>query len=130
MNKVLFIPAYGVPIKKSTTKNVPTGEVRKGFLGFRQKVTEKVVEEEVVGMSDCQLDAVRLSNDLAKAVEEFNLDGYEVLSVTPITSGNYNYEVQEGNNFKSKAYKSGYAYGYGFSYTEGLTVVFKKVEKV
>lgn len=126
VNKVMYIQAFGVPITKEVTKKVPTGETERGWFGIPKKVMAKVTENQEVGTSDSQVDAVRLSNDLAKAVEQMNADGYELVSVTPIISGDYNYHVQEGNGLKKHAHKSSYAFGYGFSFTEGLTVIFKK----
>lgn len=125
-NIVVFIKAYGSPITKDVIKKVPTGEVKKNWLGLKKEVKVKVTEQEEVGHSDCQVDAVRLSNDLARAVEEYNDKGFEVVSVTPIISGAYNFKVQEGTGYKKHAFKATYAFGYGFSFTEGLTVIFKK----
>lgn len=128
-NRVIFIPAYGLPITKPVKKTVETGEVKKTFFGKEKAVTKTVTDTEIVGESDSQVDAVRLSDDLRKAVEEQNAEGYEVVSVTPIISGDYDYVYSEGNGKKIHAHKGSYGYGYGYSFTEGLTVVVKQRHK-
>lgn len=130
MDKVIYIPAYGLPITKDIVTKVPTGEVKGYWFGiFKKKVTKKVKTSEEIGISDSRVDADRLFSDLSQAVEQCNLEGFEVVSVTPITSGDYNYQVQEGNGLKGHAHKSSYAFGYGYSFTEGLVVIAKKVEE-
>lgn len=125
MNKVIYVPSFFKPVGKNVTKKVPTGEKKKGFLGGEKDVTTKVTEWQQTGHSDCWIDGERLSNDIDQAVSELNIDGFEVVSVTPIISGAYNYDwdqQQGGNNFGG----SGYGYGYGYSYTEGVTIIAKK----
>lgn len=130
INRVIFIPAYGLPITKQVTKTVETGEIKKTFFGKEKAVTKTVKDTEVVGESDSQVDAVRLSDDLRRIVEEQNAEGYEVVSVTPIISGDYDYVYSEGNGKKIHAHKGSYGYGYGYSFTEGLTLVVKQSHKV
>ena len=124
MNKVVYVSTYGKPVGKNVTKKVPTGEIKKGLFGGEKEVTRKVTEWEQTGYSDCEIDGERLSHDIQKAIEELNRDGYEVVSVTPVTSGQYNYK------YETKALQQsgwGYGYGYGYSYTEGVSIVAKKI---
>lgn len=125
MNKVIYVPSFFKPVGKEVTKNVPTGEKKKGFFGGEKDVTTKVKEWQQTGYSDRWIDGERLANDIAEAVSTLNNEGYEVVSITPITSGEYNYEWAQqkgGHNWGG----SGYGYGYGYSYTEGVTIVAKK----
>ena len=125
MNKVVHIPAFFEPVGKDKTIKVPTGEKKKGFFGGEKDVTRKETKWEQTGWSDCRIDSERLANDLAREVEQLNKDGFEIVSVTPITSGSYDwkYNVSSGGH-QSKGY-GGYGYGYGFSYTNSLIITAK-----
>ena len=123
MNKVIYVPSFFKPIGKEVTKKVPTGEKKKGFFGGEKDVTTEVKEWQQTGYSDRWIDGERLANDIANAVSELNKEGFEVVTITPITSGEYNYEwAQQKRGYGG----SGYGYGYGYSYTEGVTIVAKK----
>lgn len=121
MNKVVYVSSYLKPIGKNITKKVPTGEKKSGLFGGEKDVMENVTEWEQTGHSDCEMDGERLANDLSKAVEELNKNGYEVVSVTETTSGRYSWKTGAQGNI------GGFGYGYGYSITEGLVVVAKKV---
>lgn len=62
-----------------------------------------------------KIDAEKLNNDLQLEVSQLNADGYKVLSITPITSGNDNF-------------RNGVGYGYGYGYTDGLIILAEKYE--
>jgi hypothetical protein len=112
--------------RKKVTKEVPTGEKKKGVCGGEKDVTQKVTEWQQTGYSDRWVDGERLSVDISNAVAKLNEEGYEVVSVTPLTSGEYNYKWElhtGGVNLGG----GGYGYGYGYSYTEGVTIIAKKV---
>ncbi|MEM9244905.1 MAG: hypothetical protein AAGA67_04065, partial [Cyanobacteria bacterium P01_F01_bin.153] len=64
----------------------------------------------------------RLSRDIDRAVQELNSAGYEIVSISMVTSGGWNYEEQR--RYSINAY--GGAYGYGYSYTEGAVILAKK----
>lgn len=131
MNKVIYVEAFPAPEGKEVTRKVPTGEKKKAFFGGEKDVTTKVTEWEQTGWSDCRIDGKRLSNDIGDAVASLNTEGYEVQSVSPITSGKYNfqYEAKEAHSSGSVLQGGGYGwgYGYGYSYTEGVTIIAKKV---
>jgi len=120
MNKVIYVSSQFKAVGEDVTKEVPTGEKTSGFFGGEKEVTKEVTEWVQTGYSDRNIDGKRLSEDLSTAIEELNRDGYEVVSVTEATSGNYNWATQGINN-------GGLGYGYGYSFTEGLIVVAKKV---
>ncbi|RBP78262.1 hypothetical protein DFP80_12150 [Marinomonas rhizomae] len=124
MNKVVYVPAHFQAIGKEVTKKVATGEKKAGFFGGEKDVTKKIKEWEQTGFSDRWVDGERLSNDIAGAVDELNKNGYEVVTVTSVTSGNYDYSYKSTGSGHNG--DSGYGYGYGYSYTEGVTIIAKK----
>ncbi|ODP96997.1 hypothetical protein BGL48_15610 [Salinivibrio sp. SS3] len=127
MNKVVYVPAFFEPVGKNKTVKVSTGEKKKGFFGGEKGVTRKETQWEQTGWSDCRIDGERLANDLAEIVSGLNSEGYEIVSVTPVTSGSYDwkYELKSGG-YQSSGY-GGYGYGYGYSFTNSLIVTAKKI---
>ena len=68
--------------------------------------------------SDCIIDDARLERDVASAVAALNRDGYEVVSMTPLTSGNHR---QNGSQMRPSGQITGW--GYGWSYTDSVLIV-------
>jgi hypothetical protein len=120
MNKVVFVQAYFVAIGKEQIVKVPTGEKKRGLLGGESDVTRDEKKWVQTGFSDRQIDTIRLTKDLEEKVVQLNKEGYEVVSVTQIISGDYSWKTQAMG-------QGGAGYGYGFSYTDGLIVVAHKV---
>ncbi len=127
LNKVVYVSAFFEPIGQNKTVKVATGEKKKGLFGGEKEVTRKESQWEQTGWSDCRIDGKRLADDLAKTIRDLNTEGYEVVSVTPITSGAYDwkYELKSGG-FQNSGY-GGYGYGYGYSFTNSLIVTAKKI---
>lgn len=121
MNKVVFVQAYFAAIGKEQVVKVPTGEKKKGFLGGESDVTKDEKKWVQTGFSDKQIDTERLTKDLQEAIARLNKDGYEVVSVTDVISGNYNYK------WESWGGPSSGGAGWGYSYTDGLMIVARKV---
>ncbi|NCN89496.1 MAG: hypothetical protein GW936_08695 [Gallionella sp.] len=121
MNKVVYVRAFFIPIGKNVTVKVPTGEKTKGFFGGEKEVTETVERWEQTGWSKSEIDGDRLAKDIEKAIENLNSEGYEVVCMSEVISGQYNYDSYTGS---SPGYA--YGYGYGYSYTEGVTIIAKK----
>lgn len=127
MNKVVYVPAYFAPIGEEKTIKVPTGEKKKGLFGGEKDVMRKEKQWVQTGLSDREIDSDRLAQDLESAVTNLNNKGYEVVSVTPITSGAYNFKYRmNSGGYEGKGY-GGYGYGYGYSYTDSLIVTAKKI---
>ena len=121
MNNITkFIQAKFKPLGKEVTIKVPTGEYTSGLLGGKKEVTRKEKKWEQTGWSDEEIDGWQLQEDIQVEIEKLNSDGYEVISITPITSANYNWEKGPQGNI------GGFGYGYGYSYTEGMIIVAKK----
>lgn len=123
MNKVVYVPAFFAPIGKEKTVKVPTGEKTTGFFGGEKDVVKKEKQWVQTGFSDCIVDSERLSDDLAILVEKLNQDGFEVVSVTPVTSGDYSWKTYAGGAGDSSY---GHGYGYGYSYTSSLIITARK----
>lgn len=121
MNKVVFVEAYFAPIGKEQIVKVPTGEKKRGLLGVEVDVTREEKRWVQTGFSDSKIDTRRLTKDLQDAIEKLNKDGYEVVTVTAITSGNYHWQ-----KYSSHPATADTAISYGYSYTEGLMVVAQK----
>lgn len=126
INKVVFVEAKFKPVGKVQAVKVPTGEKKKGLFGVEKDVMTKEQRWEQTGWSDCEIDGGQLSEDLQNAILNLNNEGYEVVSVSPVTSAKYNYEWAQQKGGVDHG-GSGYGYGYGYSYTEGFTVVAKKI---
>lgn len=136
MNRVVYIKAYFKPVGKKITVNVPTGSKKKGLFGREKEITRKETQFQQTGWSDREIDGERLSNDIARAVSVLNEQGYEVVSLLPVISGNYNYQYQaqeitsKYQSFvKTEAVSGGasFGYGYGYSYTEGVSIVTRRM---
>lgn len=120
MNKVVFVRAHFAPVGEMRVIKVPTGEKTRGFLGSVGDVTRDEKKWVQTGFSDREIDTGRLTKDLQEAVDGLNNDGYEVVSVTQVTSGAYSFRASNDVN-------QSYGYGYGYSYTDGLMIVTRKV---
>ncbi|WP_080068305.1 hypothetical protein, partial [Salmonella enterica] len=116
MNKTVYVPSYFQPIYKEVTVKVPTGNTKRflGFIDIEEKIRKKEVVQE--GWSDCQVDGERLNEDITRTVDKLNQDGFEVISITPITSGNWGFKYDSGS-INNGTGRGGYGYGYGYSYT-------------
>lgn len=126
MNKVIYVEAFFKPIGKIKTIKVPTGEKTRGFFGGEKDVTRKEDRWEQTGWSDCEIDGARLADDVSRAIAELNDNGYEVVSVSDVTSGRYSWKYEtKGGPGKGGGW--GYGYGYGYSVTEGVMIVAKKM---
>ena len=101
--------------QNGTTKR----KIEKGFFG------KKVVEEEVpvyeerkvwkvTKVSDCEIDGERFNKNIEAAIRKLEEEGLQVISITPVISGKYEYDYNV---------PATYGWGYGFSYTEGVSII-------
>jgi hypothetical protein len=114
MNATRFVKAKFKPAGKQVLVDVPTGEKKKGFLGFEKDVTKQEMQFHQTGWSDCEIDGDQLAADVAKETAALNQEGFEVVAVTPVISGTYKYDWSAVSH---------YGYGYGYSYTEGVLLI-------
>ena len=73
-NRIVYVPAHWAPIGKNKTVKVPTGEKKVGFFGGEKDVTRSESQFVQTGTSDCDIDAKRLADDIAKAGRIANVD--------------------------------------------------------
>ncbi|MDX2320872.1 MAG: hypothetical protein QNK26_09805 [Moritella sp.] len=116
-NVTVFVPAKAKTIGGNKTVKVGTGEYKEGYFG-PEEVMKSEQKWEQSGWSDREMDGFQLQEDIQIALNDLNNDGFEVISVSPVTSGNYKCERGTPSN--------GGSYGYGFSYTEGMLIIAKK----
>jgi len=131
--KTFFIPSCCKPIIKTKEVQVPTGKKERGFFGGEKDVMRIEQQQEIVGYSNSAIDGFTLAEDMHKTIDPWLTQGYELFSITPITSGGYDYEytqgVVKGSIISGSGSISGtgtVGYSYGYSYTEGIMVVLKK----
>ena len=117
MNRVVYVPAQFAAVGKYRKVKVPTGETRRNIFGNKVPETETQQEWEMTGYSDRVINGVELARDVGTAVTRLNNDGYKVVSVTPVTSGNYDHGLRSNGG-----------YGYGYSYTEGIIIVAERIK--
>ena len=55
------------------------------------------------------------NSQINECIKKHNKLGYKVISITPLTSGNYDYDNM-----------TEFSYGYGYSFTSGIIIVFEK----
>lgn len=143
MNKVVYVASCFLPVGENYTVKVATGEKKKGFFGGEKDVMIKETRFRQTGYSDSEIDGIKLSEDIANAVHVLNEEGYEVVSISPMTSGRYDYDFKykeisggggsismsmgNGNShISNNSGGYGYGYGYGYSYTVGVVIVARK----
>jgi pantoate kinase len=112
MNKVVYVPAHKAPMFKRVVRKESTGDTKTGIFGREIKLTRGVSEKVLSGYSDSKIDGQRLSKDIQKAVDNLNKKGYEVICISEVTSGSYAWDGHKH---------------YGYSYTEGVNIIAKKV---
>lgn len=118
-NKVVYIKARFKPVGKYEKVKIPTGEKKKNIMGSLVDVTREEKQWVQTGFSDCEIDGEVLAQETQEAIAKLNVEGYEVVAITDITSGNYSYRYNETANFS-------YGYGYGYSFTEGVIITARK----
>ena len=78
----------------TTTKMVEKGLFKKTQVEVEVPVFEEQREWVSSGFSDCEVDGERFSKDIGSAIESLDLEGFEVLSITPVLSGSYKYDFR------------------------------------
>lgn len=122
MNKTVYVTSYMMPIYGEQKIEVPTGETKKSFWAGTKEVTRTEVQQVQTGTSTSRVDGERLSKDINDAITTLNTEGYEVVSVSMVTSGMFDWKYELKGNVSA-----GYGYGYGYSITEGAIIVAKRV---
>lgn len=113
MNKTIVVQAYFV-----------THEIEEpdSFINKVKNFFIKKVDQEKHLTNDKTIDIVRLNDDINKEIAELNNLCYEIISITPITSGGYKYKYIDSKR------NHNCIWSYGFSYTSGIIIMAKKVK--
>jgi hypothetical protein len=135
MNKTVMVQAHFISydLNEESALNMEqptssfTGKIREFFIKqyVKNQINNSGTKSEKKKQrfsSDKDIDIVRLNLDINNEIEKLNNSGYEVISITPITSGEYKYDYSV-----LTSYKIGYGWGYGFSYTSGVIITAKKL---
>lgn len=131
MIKTIFIHAHFNPIIRDIVENVPTGETRKNWFGNEKQVTKRVASQKITGWSNSEIDGERLSTDINNEIGKWSSENIRIISISPITSGSYNYQFSSQGISSSPRLLSdtekvsggrSYGFGYGYSYTEGVLI--------
>lgn len=122
MNRVVYVPAHFTDVGRYEKVEVPTGKTVKTFFGQELDVTRTEERFIKTGSSDCDVHGQRLAEDIERAVAQLNHEGYEVVTITPITTGSYR-AVRENGLFG----ELNEGFGYGFSYTKGVVITARRV---
>jgi len=123
MYKVVYVNANFKPVGKNVTVEVPTGEKKKSLFGNEKDIYKEETQWQQTGYSDKEINGNKLTDDINDAISTLSEAGYEVVTVLPVISGNYNFKWEAKASLHSGW---GYGYGYGYSYTEGVTIIARK----
>ena len=119
-NKVVYVSSHKAPYFKTVVERVPTGETKKHLLLGELKLTKDVTKKKQFGHSMSKIDGERLATDIQLAIDKLNNEGYEVVCVSEVVSGNYDSQISQNGH---GMFGGG---GYGYSYTEGVNIIAKK----
>ena len=117
--KTIFVKSHFALIFEDVNEEVETGEVKKTLLSGSKPITKTVTTRKQTGQSDCHIDGQRLSEDIEIYSNQLVNEGYDIISILPITSGDWRHN-------KNLSGSAGWGYGYGYSYTDGVTIVGRK----
>jgi hypothetical protein len=112
VNKVVYIKAHFKSKGKKVAHEAHSGETTR-----QRKPTECL---------SCEIDDYRLATDLGKAIQQLNSEGYEVVSVSEVTSGRFHCRTAGGTDPENPFPNGGQKVGNGCSYTEGILIVARK----
>ena len=123
MIKTVWIYAYFKKQGRWETYEEDTGETKKGLFGGEKPVVVKKKRWiELDAYRDDMIDGARISRDIEKALNQLESEEFDVLSITPVISGAYNWKnYSSSNNGSAHTCAS-----YGYSVTEGVIVIARK----
>ncbi len=120
MDRTVYVPAHGVPIGRYVNKKVPSGKKKRTLLGLGK---EKDILEwrniwQQTGFSSCEIDGKRLAQDVQVEIDKLNAQGFKIISISPVISGNWSRGKMNTSQDS--------VYGYGYSYTSGMIILARK----
>jgi len=121
--KTIHVKSSFLPVTENVTRKEATGETKKSFFGGDKPVMKNVTKSEIVDESFNEIDSMKLADDVADAIENLAVDGYRVVSTTPISSGRYHHDHELINGTNGTG---GFGFGLGFSYTTAIIIIATK----
>jgi hypothetical protein len=125
LTETVFVQANFRPHIVREAVKIPTGETTTSFFGLLQKDETRTEWQERQKGYSSQIDGQKLASDVSKAIRDKSRDGFTVQSVTPITSGDWAYNTGELHS-GANGMQGHFGYSYGYSFTEGVMIVFIK----
>lgn len=97
-------------------------------IDVEEPIYEEVVERVPTGKySDKYIDIDDFAKRITEACNSLHQDGYDVINITDVIEGRYNYEYQaNGHRMDNHCSGGGFGYGYGYSLTDGVVIIGKK----
>lgn len=133
-----WIRAKMSPLGENVTNRVKVGtrtvQKRKGMFNSEMvDVEEDIFEQQTSWIptgkfSETQIDAADLSTRIEETLNDYWSRGYELVQIMDYIEGRYNWKTDSGraNHAVVEAGMWSYAYGYGYSLTDGVVMVFRK----
>lgn len=91
-----------------------------------EPIYEDVTERIPAGESDKFIDIEDFAKRITDACNDLEKDGYDVVKISEIIEGRYNYAWDRFGGFGDPILS--YSYGYGYSVTDGVVIIGKKRE--
>lgn len=125
-NRVVFVKAVFQEHRAERTLLVRDPEPYWLFGRIRLPRWRRERREVTLSTSDCEIDGELLAEEVRAALLALNEQGYEAVSVTAITSGQFSPRYDRHRRDRTMARNAMRRIGYGFSYTEGVLIVAEK----
>lgn len=123
MIKTVWVPTRWQKKGKWEEYEEPTGEMKKGIFGEKPVTVKKRRWIELNENSDCLVDGARLAQDMQAAMNSLEEQGFEIIGLSEVLSGQYNWTSYGRSLGNSSADTCA---SWGFSITEGIVITAKK----
>lgn len=130
MIKTVWIEAYTKQKGQWEEYEEPSGDIKTGMFGGKKPVMIK--KKRWVTIPDTYyehlVDGERISRDLESALNKLEGDGFQILTISPVISGRYNWQQYDARvqGLGQKTESPDTAVSWGYSVTEGFTIIAKK----
>jgi len=129
-SETVFVQASFRPNIVREPVKILTGETTTSFFGLLSKDETRTEWKERQHGFTSQIDGERLASDVSRAIYKKTREGFTVQSVTPVTSGDWAYNTGEiAGGTANTPIQGHFGYSYGYSFTEGVMIVFLKDKK-
>lgn len=124
MIKTIWVDAYFKQLGKWEDYEEPTGETKKGFFGTKEVTIKKQRWILLNKFSDSIIDGAKLADDISKQLNNLESENFEILNITPVISGHYNWSGYSKSGPQSSSADTCASWGY--SVTEGVMICARK----